>query len=50
MVTLPGESGVFAITKNHSNVISQLAPGVVTVNHLNVSFIYIYSLYFIFYM
>lgn len=30
MITLPGESGVFAITKGHSCQVAQLKPGVVS--------------------
>ena len=36
-IMLPGESGEYGVTANHSPVISQLAPGVVTVIHLDVS-------------
>jgi hypothetical protein len=37
-VMLPGEIGEFGITAGHSPLISQLKPGVVTVQHVNVSF------------
>jgi len=37
MITLPGESGVYAITKGHAATISQLQPGVVSIAHLGVS-------------
>jgi hypothetical protein len=37
MITLPGEGGVYAITKDHAPTVSQLQPGVVTINHIGVS-------------
>jgi hypothetical protein len=37
MITLPGEGGVYAVTKGHAATISQLQPGVVSVNHIGVS-------------
>ena len=36
-VTLPGEMGEFGVTMNHSPIISQLRPGVVSIQHLGVS-------------
>lgn len=38
-VTLPGSSGEYGITANHSPIISELKPGVVTVNLGGVSYI-----------
>eukprot|EP01006_Ploeotia_vitrea_P012684 TRINITY_DN33529_c0_g1_i1.p1 TRINITY_DN33529_c0_g1~~TRINITY_DN33529_c0_g1_i1.p1 ORF type:complete len:164 (+),score=6.77 TRINITY_DN33529_c0_g1_i1:30-521(+) len=34
MITLPGESGVYAITKGHAPTISQLQPGVVSITNV----------------
>ena len=36
LLTLPGEAGVYAITKGHAPTISQLQPGVVSVTHVGV--------------
>ncbi len=36
-VVIPGASGEYGVTVGHSALISQLQPGVVTVNHLNVN-------------
>jgi len=36
-VTLPGELGEFGITVGHSPIISQLRPGVVSIEHTGVS-------------
>jgi len=36
MITLPGEGGVYAITKGHAPTVSQLQPGVVSIAHTNV--------------
>lgn len=40
MITLPGESGVYAITKDHAPTVSQLQPGVVSIAHIGVSILY----------
>ena len=37
-VTLPGELGEFGVTVGHSPIISQLRPGVVSIEHTGVSF------------
>ena len=34
-VELPGEGGEYGVTAQHSPIISQLAPGLVTVHHIN---------------
>ena len=36
MITLPGEGGVYAITKGHAATVSQLQPGVVSIAHIGV--------------
>ncbi len=43
-VILPGAAGAFGITHGHSPIISQLEPGVVTVIHVGVSRLFIFSL------
>merc|ERR1719421_1226236 len=34
MITLPGEDGVYAVTKDHAPTISQLQPGVVSIQNV----------------
>lgn len=42
MITLPGENGVYAITKGHAPTVSQLQPGVVSIAHVDVSFFFFF--------